>query len=557
MGKNKKKLSLALAGGAASIIAVAPAIGQQYPTQVPAQVASGQQLTAPQVLGQQPQVPGQQSAGQQSSDQQSSGQQSSGDLTTLQQTPGQQASAQLIQNPVVRQLAQNPARRLARPGLLQTGVGRGPSVTLDYLSTFRYDDNLRLTDPSLGSTTRWENILGLGVVNQTPNSTLTFDLSGLFRIYDEPVLGSDTEFVDPFTRFSYQRDSANSQFGAALEYRETDLNFSRSLTDINLDGIIDSSDITTSAGIRTATFGNLDWQTGINDPLGFQFGYFHRERDYRDTTDPNLFNNRTDNFSVAALMRYSPVLQGNVRLSYEEFKAEDTVQTDRNTTTLSTGVSYDVSSVTTVNADIGIRQVDETFRALNTNSVTEDYVALFTWSKALPDGTANAVLDHTFGVNGSRTSATVGRSYQRANGSLDFNVGLTEGPFGETTWIGDLGLLYSLNTSQFAARLQRRVGTSTQSRETRQTLAYLAYDYFINPISAVSFSLDFADQEDEGPGAANPRQRANFTAAYTRAITNDWAMSFGYQHQFDDQGGTTASGNSVYFTLGRQFTLKP
>ncbi len=486
----------------------------------------------------------------QTSTQQTTLQQTTAPTTVVQQTPSQQL--------ITQRALQNPARRVGRPTTGQpTGTGSGLSITLDYLSSLRHDDNLRLTDPSLGSTTWWENTLALGVVNQTPDSTLIFDLSGLYRIANEPIIGTESSFSDPFARLDYQRTRANSQLGLGLEYREQDLAFNRALTDTNLDGIIDASDVIGTIGDRVNTRADLDWQVGLNDPLGFQFNYSYRERTYQNTIDPNLFDNSFDDFAATTFFRFSPVLQGTLDLSYSDFKAEDSVRTDRQTTVVSVGAIYDISAITTITADVGYSQVDETLRTTNTNTVTEDFVWSLGWSKTLPDGTADIFLDQTFGVNGARTNATFGRSYQRQNSSLSFNLGLSNGPFGETTPIGQLDYSYQLPSSRIGATIQRRVGTSTQSLETRQTLAFLTYDYFINPVSALSFSLDYIDQEDEGTGAANPRQRGTFNASYSRAITRDWAVNLGYQYEMDEQNGFTATSSSVFVTLGRRFTLKP
>ncbi len=428
---------------------------------------------------------------------------------------------------------------------------------MDFLSSLRHDDNLRLTDPSLGSTTWWENTLALGIVNQTPDSTLTFDLSGLYRIANEPIIGTEADFSDPFSRLTYQRTRANSQLSLLAEYRERDLAFNRSLTDTNLDGIIDASDVIGTIGDQVNTRGNLDWQTGLNDPLGFRFVYNHRERSYTNTIDPNLFDNRADDYNATVLMQISPVFQGNVNVNYREFVADDTALTDRKTTVVSVGGTYNVSSITTFSANVGYSQVDDTQRATNTNNITEDYVWRFSWNKTLPDGTADVQFDQTFGVNGARINATFGRSYQRASGTFGYNIGFTRGPFDEVTPIGQIDYSYQLASSRIGATIQRRVGTSTQSVETRQTVAFLTYDYLINPLSGLSFSLNFIDQENEGSGPANPRQRGTFNASYTRAITKDWAMNIGYQYEMDDQNGFKASSNAVFLTLGRRFTLKP
>lgn len=515
MGKSKNKLSTTLGGGVALFFSLTPAVGQQNLTQQ----TTVQQTAAP--------------------------------STATQRAP----SLQLIS----QQAQRNPARRvgLPPPARQTGGTGTGLNITLDYLSSLRHDDNLRLTDPSLGSTTWWENTLALGLVNQTPGSTLTFDLSGLYRIANEPIIGTESSFSDPFTQLTYQRDNANSQFRLLAEYRERDLAFNRSLTDINLDGVIDASDVIGTVGDQVNTRGNLDWQTGLNDPLGFRFNYSHRERSYTNTINPNLFDNRSDDYAATAILRISPILQGNVRVSYIDFNADDAVGTDRKTTTVSTGATYDVSPVTTVSANIGYTQVDNTLRTTNTNNVTENFVWDFSWNKNLSNGTANIFLDQTFGVNGTRSNATFGRSFQWAGGLFSFNAGFTRGPFDEVTPIGQIDYSYQLASSQISAKIQRRVGTSTQSNETRETVAFLAYDYFINPVSGLSFSVNFIDQESEGPGPSNPRQRGTFDASYTRAITKDWAMNIGYQYEMDDQNGFKATSNSVFLTLGRRFTLKP
>jgi len=447
---------------------------------------------------------------------------------------------------------QTPAARGA------TGTGSGLSVTLDYLTTLRYDDNLALRKSSLGSTSRWENRLGLGVVSQTPDSLLTFNLSGLHRFSDSPIIGSDSEFNEPRVRLAYSRNSANSQIAGQAEYRETDLTFNQSLTDINQDGVIDAADIIIDPGTRVTTRAGVTWQVGINDPLGFVLSYNHSKREFRGTTDPNLFDSQSDRYSLATLLRISPVLQGNVTLSYIDYSANDAALTDRQTTTLSTGITYNVSPVTTINASIGVSQVDETLRAIPSNTVDEGFVASFSWAKTLANGAANFVVDQTFGTNGDRTNVQAGRSYVLPRGTFDFSFGVTQGPFGKTTPIGSLNYTHKLPSSQFTAALQRRVSTSTQSVETQQTQASLGYDYFINSVSSASLGVNYLEQANDGTGPSNRRQRANLNASYTHALTKDWDMTVGYQHRFaNDPAPGSASGNSIFVSLGRQFVLKP
>ncbi len=472
---------------------------------------------------------------------------------------GQQAMLQPIAGQPSGQAAQavTPLSTL-QPVTNAAGTGSGVTVKLDYFSTLRYDENIGLDDPSLGSTSRWENTFALGVVNQTPISLLTFDLSGLHRLSDQPTIGTDSEFNDPAVRLSYRRDGVNSSIDALAEYRESNLTFNRSLTDINQDGIIDTADIVIDRGTEVSSRAGLTWQTGINDPLGFIFNYSRRERTYQNTTDPSLFDNLIHDYSLTTLLHLSPVLQGNVRVRYTDYTAEDVPRTDRQTTTLTTGVTYDASAVTKIDASVGVTQVDETQRATPSNTTDEDFVASFAVTRDLPNGTASAQIDRTFGTNGDRTNATVGRSLLLPTGTLDFTVGATYGDSGKTTAIGDITYVHTLRSSQVTASLQRQVGTSTQNVETTQTLASLDYDYLINPLSSLSLGVAYAELENDGSGPTNRRQRANFDAAYNRVLTENWSVTVGYQYSYEDDAGPgTADSNAVYVTLGRQFLLKP
>ncbi len=501
----RRRLPYVLAGGAVCTVALAPAIGQQAMLQP--------------IAGQPP------------------------------------AQAVRVQPPAT---ITPPAVATGLPPANAAGTGSGVTITLDYLSTLRYDDNIGLDQPSPGETTRWENLLALGVTSQTPNSLLSFDLSGLYRVADEPFLGTDAEFNDPMGRLSYSRTSANAALDAVAEYRRTNLTFNQDLTDVNQDGLIDAGDITIDRGTRATSRAGVTLQTGINDPMGFTFSYNRRERDYTDTIDPGLYDNLIDDYLLRSILRLTPVLQGNVGVRYTDYTADDVDRTDRQTTTISTGLTYDVSPVTVIDGSIGITQVDETLRTVALNTTEEDFVAAFSITRDLPNGTVSAQVDRTFGTNGERTTATVGRSLLFPAGSLDVNVGATQGPFGNTTAIGDISYVHMLSTSQITASLQRRVGTSTQSDETQQTLASLGYDYFINPLSSITLGVDYIAQENEGTGATNRRERANFNAAYNRVLTENWSMSVGYQYSYyDDPGPGSADNNAVFVTLGRQFLLKP
>lgn len=449
---------------------------------------------------------------------------------------------------------------LSSPSLAQqaSGTGSGFSATLGLSSTLRYDDNLGLDSPSLGSTSRWENSLNLSVVKETQIERLTFDLGGILRAIDEPVFGSDFGFKDPRVALSYARDTGNSLLQAGASYREQEIRFNEAYSDINSDGVIDAGDLVIDQGQRQRSNANLTLRTGINDPLGFQLRLSHREVDYSGVINPDLFYNRSDKVDATAFFQVSPVIQGNATLSYTDFSADDVPQTDRQTSVFKVGATFEISPTDTLDASIGRTRIEETVGVGPSVTTTDNGTNVnLAYSRQLANGSIGAFANHDIGVNGERTTISASRSIPLASGNLDFSLGATRGPFGETTPIGSLAYNYNLPTGRISADITRSVGSSTQNNEVRQTRARINYLHTINSISSVSFGVSYAEQIDTGNTSATDRVRANVNASYSHSLTQDWTLTTGVSHRFLDELGSSASGDTLFITLDRLFTLKP
>ena len=127
-----------------------------------------------------------------------------------------------------------------------------------------------------------------------------------------------------------------------------------------------------------------------------------------------------------------------------------------------------------------------------------------------------------------------GRSFVLPNGSLDFNLGLTHGPFGETTPIGDISYTHT------SEHVPNHGNASTPCRNQHPKSAKPGRHWPVSAmiISSTPFERVIRRQlcrpDDEGVGPSNRRQRANFDASYTRALTQRLERDRGLPTQIDD-----------------------
>lgn len=435
--------------------------------------------------------------------------------------------------------------------------GAGPSVTLGFSSSLRFDDNSGLDTNPLGESTIWDNNIALKVRNDTGNSQLSLDVDGVLRVSDRPVFDLDGGLDDPSISLNFTRDTGNTRFSSSVGYQEVDLKLTNPL--VAGAPILDDSDLIPDNGTRRNRNVQLQFQTGVNAPLGFLFDLGYRTRSFSGTTDPDLFDTESFNYGITTFLKLSPVTTGRASYSITEYEDEEPgVRTERTTTSVSVGVTHELSPVTTIDASFGQTDVDELFRASGVTDDGKGVTGGLTVSRALVNGAISASFQRNFNTNGDRSVLRVDRSMTLPQGSLSFGVGASRGSLDETTVIGNVNFVYDLPRSQISLGASRNVSTSSRSNEVSTTSVGLNYNHDINAVSSMSVGVFHARTEDAGAGNADERQRSNISVAYNRTLTADWSMSMGYRYrEFKDQNQPTARSNAIFFTLNRLFVLKP
>ena len=432
------------------------------------------------------------------------------------------------------------------PAGAQEDAPGGTILTFGVETRLSVNDNYGLDIASPGTSTILDTALSFGYLAETATDRFAFDIDGVLRASDLPGAGGDFRFDDPSLAVSYDREGANSRLTATAAYNEANLDF------IDPFEFIEDGDLISGSGRRATGSARVIFETGTSGPLGFGIELGRRGVNYSDTTDPSLFDSQTDDIALTSRLQFSPVIEGRVRLSQEDYAAEDATSTDRRTRALSFGATYEISPVTTLDATLGLEKIDD--------SVTGDDKGSFgslSLTRALANGSAGIVLDRSFGTEGGRTTLSVNRDLELPNGRLAFNLGVTKGELGGSGLVGSVDYTQTLPKGELTASLERSVDSDSTGNDVLTTTAALGYSMPATAVSTLSFDFDYVAVDDVGAGGTLSTDRSTFTAAYTHELTADWDLSAGYEHQRRFTEGTgTASSNEIFMTLGREFSIR-
>ena len=426
-----------------------------------------------------------------------------------------------------------------------------PRYSFDIAQRFGASDNIRLSAPSAGTTLYSDTTFTFGFNSTTRTQTFSLLLSGVGRVVDDPVLGSDSGLRDPRIDLSYAREGANSRMSLFANYARPDLAFLDPLQQAE----IDDQDLYNGAGTREDFAAGFRLETGLHDPLGFEFDINSRRRSYSNVTDPLLFSNQTDRASLAAVLRFSRLTEGRLKYSAEHYWAEDVTRTDRDTRRLTFNLSHALSETTSLDVDMGYSEVVETFDALpGVENVTRGPVGAVRLTRQRPNGWVDASLDTTLSDVGRQTTLEFGRLFRLPASTLEIGIGATRGQSFDARPVGLVSYSADLPRGSFSAGLSRTVSISdTLSQATETTRADLGYSVPITDLSALSFNLYYADISLVGNAVGRgARQRGSFYATYSHNLTEDWDLQVGYEFRYYNPDiGSAARSNTVFFGLAR------
>lgn len=429
----------------------------------------------------------------------------------------------------------------------------GVLLSFGISSNFEVDDNYKLAKNPPGDTSMWDTRFTFGLLSQTQISSLRLNFGITGRVSDLPDASVDSDFDSPRVSLGYNRATSSSRIGVNASYERADGDFLDPFEDFE----VDDSDINFDSGTRITSSIGLNYEIGMDSPLGFAFSGRSNVRDYEDTNDPSLYYRRTDQYSVTASAQFNPVTRGNLTYSGRYYTADDTKDTNKTTESLKFGLRRELDAATSISASLGVSEYT-TKQGLGSDRVTtedDSLVGSLGYQRTLTDGIATADYNRSQDTGISRDTLRFGRSYDRQAGNLAWNLGVTSDDSGNADLVGRLSVSRAFSDSQLTAVLDRNVTSNSSDDEVLRTRIGLSYRKTINQVSSASLGVDYAQFDYENDSS---KATGTLRAAYNHELPADWQVSTGYRYRWkENDPGYSADSNSLFLTLNKTFQVRP
>ncbi|MEL6642564.1 MAG: hypothetical protein AAFQ79_01405 [Pseudomonadota bacterium] len=427
-------------------------------------------------------------------------------------------------------------------------------MTADIRSSLTVDDNADLDVDSAGTTSEFDTRLALGVSGGSATTTFEAELGGSIAFEDRPLGDEERNgFVDPFLNLRYGVEGVNSTLDLSARFRESAV---RSSFFIDEDGDFIADDLIVDDGdVRNTRFA-LSASVGVNSPLGADFRVTRSTRNYSDTINPDLFDRETDTARAVVRFQVSPLATASLIGTWREYDAEDAVETNRVTTGVGVGLTFDFTPVLQFQGEVLSNTIEATASGVTTEDeeITTGVARLI---RELPNGEVRFEAELDASTTTERTTLTASREIDLEGARFGFGLGFSDSDTGDGVFLGNLNFQRELPLGRFNAALDQRAVINDDEEELVRTSVELGLLREFGEASAIELGLNVADVNDIGNGLATERTRTEFEIALRRQIFENWDWSLGYRARFERTPTTeTAQSNAIFTTIGRSFALR-
>jgi hypothetical protein len=417
------------------------------------------------------------------------------------------------------------------PALAQDGEG---TLTATISQRFEADSNYNLDADSPGTSYFGDTRFGLGLLLEAATQRFTLGLdTGLRALWEA---GQDFEFTvaSPTTaRAGYVQEWSDARLGAGLRFRQRQVDFIDDITfeEVIVDGDIvlvpDNLDQLDRDTIQRRYDANLALDLATASPSSYRFTLQATQLDYSEDADEDLSPASTLSGDALWRLRLNPVLSGALLASYYYYDTDAGTASTVNIAELDAGVIYEPSDDLNVNFGLGYadRQRRETIAGVR--QTTEDETGPVVRGSIAYDVADNFSLTASARVTAAAPDTRLSPAALRAR--------------------------YVLPRGAITARLTQGYTGDSEGDEVRVTTAGIGLSHDINNVSSLGFNAAYGLQVNQDIDDAPDVQRADFSAVYSRNITQDVFANVGYQFRWREED-ETATSNSVFFTVGRNFT---
>ncbi|NNE80985.1 MAG: hypothetical protein HKN18_12015 [Silicimonas sp.] len=386
--------------------------------------------------------------------------------------------------------------------------------------------------------------LGVTLSSETRSQSLSLELGA--QLVGDFGRSSSDDFETENVRaiFSYAREGANSGFDFSASYTETTLDDSIFLSGGTL--IIDT-------GAVDATRLSMGVELGREGPFGVELDALYFDRNYRNTSDPDLNDTETIEVDAIAHFRINPAYSVRARAGISREDENDVDSSERETHYVGLGLEGETAGGLTYFGDIIYDSTETTTSA--PSMITEDGIGIeLGLTQARVNGSIGLDVSSRIDESGRRSSASVNRAFDFPEGALSFSLGVVDQEGDDSLRvIGALDYTRELAQGDLTASLVQDAATDSGTPYLNTTLA-LNFRQEINAVSSWEAGLEFA--ESNQLGGTDDDTRGVATVAYNRSLTEDWSMRTGLEHiRTTETGLPDRSSNTVFFNIQRDITF--
>ncbi len=426
-----------------------------------------------------------------------------------------------------------------------------PRLTLDFSSSLTHDSNPSLALSGARPSTTFDNAFALNFNTATPQQTFAFSADGVLRA-SEGAGDNGLHFRDPGVKLSYQITNGNTLFSVNGAYKQTLANLFEPVGGFSTDVIATTGTITT----QTAGF---NFQTGLNNPLGFDLSGTYSDRSYSQTTDPNVFDSHTQSLNAGVHLRMASGDTVGLTLGTNDQFYENTLGTTRKGQTARLQYSRNLRPDLKLNASVGTSKNTTRITGGTIQNQSSGAVGSIGLVRTFATGnTASATLQADRDALGARNTLTFGADMALPNGKLAATLGMSERAGAGGQVIGTLSYTHTLPVDVIGVQISRQVALNADDIDIANTNIDLTYTHKLSVVANFGLSLSMAATGSAGGGAVASASRQTLRATYSHDLPAGWQVSGGYQYRaLNKSASGNADSSSVFLTLNRKFTLLP
>ena len=389
----------------------------------------------------------------------------------------------------------------------------GPFLTVSLSQNLSFDSNAGLASSGGDSTVQANAGLSFALTDETALSTFALTGSTGLRLADGPATsGFEAALADPRVALAYARIGATARLDLDAGLRINDIVYLRPLTDfLDENGVPQlPSDFADLRGSGTRQNLNFDVSLSLRDdaPFGLVLAAGITDLRYTDVTDPDLIDNTRSTLSATARLDINDVTQATVGLNYATYEDDD----ERNET-------LGLSTALTI---------------------------------ARPDGELRFTLGLGDLAGDPGASFSVGRSFERPNGSLSFDLGTAIDDNGDFNLTGSVALTRDFAKGSASASLSQSLAQGSGDAQDLQTSLSLGFKRELSDLASLSLGLAYAVSQDTETGVSV--DTASLTASLGYALSPDWSLNVGGSFESRNEDGVgQAQNTSVFVGLSRDF----